>query len=42
MDYPAQVFEVYLCGVKPKDEDADWPEEVNLSCIDTVTYAIVD
>ena len=30
MDYPAQVFEVYLCGVKPRDKDADWPEEVNL------------
>lgn len=26
---PAQVFEVYLCGVKPRDLDTDWPEEAS-------------
>lgn len=26
---PAHVFEVYLCGVKPRDLDTDWPEEAS-------------
>ena len=26
---PAQVFEVYLCGVKPRDLDTDWAEEAS-------------
>lgn len=25
---PAQVFEVFLCGVVPRDNDRDWSEEV--------------
>lgn len=28
---PAHVFEAYLCGVKPRDLDTDWPEEA--SCL---------
>ena len=39
---PAQVFEVYLCGVKPKDEDGDWPQEVNNEwhCVLTVLVSL--
>jgi len=25
---PAQVIEVFLCGIKPGDKDADWSKEV--------------
>ena len=28
---PPQVLEVYLCGIKPRDGDLDWPFEV-ISC----------
>ena len=25
---PLQVFEVYMCGIKPAESDPDWSEEV--------------
>ena len=28
LQIPAQVIETFICGVRPCDEDVDWPEEV--------------
>ena len=28
IDIPAQVIEVYLCRIKPRDNDMDWSQEV--------------
>ena len=30
---PTQVVEVYINGIKPKDEDLDWPSEVTCAAI---------
>jgi hypothetical protein len=32
---PAQVVEVYIVGIKPKDRDLDWPFEVCISFLYT-------
>lgn len=29
MEVPSQVVELYISGIKPKDNDLDWPIEVN-------------
>ena len=28
VELPCQVVEVFFCGIKPKDDDLDWPFEV--------------
>ena len=31
---PAQVFEIFICGLQPCDQDVDWPEEVFVTVCD--------
>ena len=30
IEIPTQVIEVFLCRIKPRDNDTDWPQEVHI------------